>query len=396
MRRYIIPLLILTMVSSGRADAGKGDPVPDLVQGNNRFAFDLYGRLREQSGNLFLSPYSISTALAMTYAGARGETAEQMAETLHFPLPPERLQGPFGDLSQQINGPGENRPYTLSVANALWGQEDDHFLPEFIRLLEAHYGAGLRQVDFRSTEQARRTINAWVEEQTEGKIKEILKPPYPSPDTSLVLTNAIYFKGDWSNPFPKNATRVEDFTAGEGQKVRVPLMHQTGRFKYHDGGTFEALELPYAGDALSMVVLLPKKTDDLANLEGSLTAAKLDGLRPRHVAVAMPRFKMEAGFELQDELSGMGMPVAFGGKADFSGINGQRDLFISAVIHKAYVDVNEEGTEAAAATAVVMPRLAIRPEPVVSFRADHPFVFVIRDNRSGSILFLGRVMNPKG
>jgi serpin B len=241
-----------------------------------------------------------------------------------------------------------------------------------------------------------------VEEQTGGKIKNLLQPSHLSPNTSLVLTNAIYFKGDWSSPFSKAGTKDEVFTVTEDKRVPVPMMHRTGRLNYSDGEDFQALELPYAGDDLSMVIVLPKKMDGLARVEESLTSEKLSAwlakLGPRRVDVALPKFKVEAGFELQKVLPAMGMPLAFTGSADFSGIDGKRDLFISAVIHKAFVDVNEEGTEAAAATAVVLarPSAVVRPPPAVVFRADHPFAFLIRHNRSGSILFLGRVVNPRG
>ena len=402
MRYFAVIPMILGVVTMSRAeDVKAGDLQVKVAEGNNRFASDLYGRLRQQPGNLFLSPYSISTALAMTYAGARGETAGQMAKVLHFDVPADRMHVAFAAMIRQFNE-GEGRPYKLSVANALWGQEGDRFRPEFLGILADKYGAGMRQVDFRSSEQARGTINAWVEGETAGKIKDLIKPPSPSPDTSLVLTNAIYFKGSWADPFPEKATRDEHFAVTKDEPVRVPMMHQTRRFHYLDGGTFRALELPYAGKTLSMVVLLPKAVDGLAEFEGGLSAkglvGRLVGLRPRMVEVALPRFQMKASFELQDVLSKMGMPAAFGGGggADFSGINGKRDLSISAVIHEAIVDVNEEGTEAAAATAVLMPRSASIPEPTIVFRADHPFVFLIRDHRTGSILFLGRLVNPGG
>jgi serpin B len=400
MRRFALCLLILVMGPMSRAEGVKdGGPLAKVVEGNNRFALDLYGRLRDRSGNLFLSPYSLSTALAMTHAGARGETAEQMVATLHLSLPAGTLHAAFSALERQIKA-GAGRPYKLSVANALWGQEGEHFLPDFVKLLAENYGAGLRQVDFRSVEQACRTINTWVEEQTGGKIKDLLQPAHLSPNTSLVLTNAIYFKGDWASPFPKAATKDEMFTVTEDKRVPVPTMHRTGRLNYFDGGDFHALELPYAGNDLSMVIVLPKKVDGLARLEESLTSENLSAwlakLGPRRVDLALPRFRVEAGFELEKVLSAMGMPLAFTRSADFSGIDGKRELFISAVIHKAFVDVNEEGTEAAAATAVVIarPSAVVRPEPAVEFRADHPFAFLIRHNRSGSILFLGRVVNP--
>jgi serpin B len=391
---------VLTTLLTLAGLAGGDGSMTELVRGNTRFGFDLYGRLRAQSGNLFLSPYSISNALAMTYAGARGATAEQMARTLHFSQPPAELHPAWGTLIRQMNGKeAEARPYQLSIANALWGQQGDVFLPEFLKLIEANYGAALRQVDFRSTAQACRTINAWVEEQTRDKIKDLLKPELLGPDTSLVLTNAIYFKGTWADPFPRNATRDEEFTIGTGVKARVPMMHRGGRLGYLEGESFQALEIPYAGNTLSMTILLPRKNDGLPELEKALTAAKLADwlakLTPRRVDVALPRFKIEAAFELNDVLAAMGMPAAFD-DADFSGMNGKRDLFISAVVHKAFVDVNEEGTEAAAATGVVMTRAMAHVEPVTTFRADHPFVFLIREVRTGTILFLGRVADPRG
>jgi serpin B len=386
------------------------------VEGNTRFALDLYGRLREDQGNRFFSPYSVSTALAMTYAGARGETAREMAEVLHFTLPPDRLHPAFHALIDHINGasgtqPGgegkpkdQTRPYKLLTANALWGDRGDEFLPGFLDLVRSQYGAGLRPVDFRhAAEEARRTINAWVEEQTQGKIKDLIQPSDIDASTSLVLTNAIYFKGDWAHPFEESRTRKDaPFTTTGGRKVNVPLMTQTRPFPYLDGGTFQLLELPYARDELSMVVLLPKDVDGLPALEAQLSEANLTGWLGRTtrppVMVELPKFSLTETLQLADVLGRMGMPRAFDpARADFSGMNGKRDLSISRVIHKAFVDVNEKGTEAAAATAVTMTRAAaIVPPKPVTFRADHPFIFLIRDRATGSILFLGRLVEPKG
>jgi serpin B len=363
-----------------------------LVDGNTRFALNLYARLARGPGPVFFSPYSISTALAMTYEGARGETAEEMARTLHFPGPREQLHPAFKALAEQVGG--ESGPNQLLIANALWAQTGDRFLPEFFEALSANYGAEPRQVDFRrDTEGARRTINEWVEDRTQGKIQELLKPPHLSPLTALVLSNAIYFKGSWASPFHTERTRDEPFHVVEGQAVTAPMMHQEGRFPYFDGGRFQALELPYAGDDLAMVVVLPKETDGLAEVESSLSLAWRAKLGTQRVDVALPRFKLSGEFELSKALSDMGMPLAFTNRADFSGMTGSLDLSISVVAHKAYVDVNEEGTEAAAATAVTMSRGMAISRPV-AFRADHPFLFLIRDRRSGSVLFLGRVLNP--
>jgi serpin B len=397
-----IPLLALAALIAITPTSAAPVPPADeaaVVKGNNEFAFNLYARLRDKEGNLFCSPESISTALAMTYAGARGETAEQMAKTLHFTLAQERLHPAFHALIGTLNGGQKKRGFELRLANALWGQQGFDFLPAFLKLTHQNYGAGLREVDFRgNTEATRRTINAWVAKETQEKIKDLLKPGILDTNTRLVLTNAIYFKGDWEQQFKKGLTRVEPFHLSAGKEVKAPLMHQTADFRFLDGGSFQALELPYKGKQLSMVVLLPKKVDGLAELEKNLTAARLTQwlgkLHEQEVIVTLPKFKATSEFSLGDTLSAMGMPLAFTpGMADFSGMNGSRNLFIQAVVHKAFVDVNEQGTEAAASTgvAVGLASAPIRTE----FRADHPFVYLIRDTHSGSILFLGRMANPQ-
>jgi serpin B len=405
-----LPALLLLLGGDARAQDRKAD-VAAAVRDNTQAALDLYARLRDRDGNLFFAPYSLSTALAMTFAGARGETAEQMARTLHFTLPPPRLHPAFGELVKELGGSapflarltGPKRGYRLSTANALWGQRGYRFEADFLRLTRDYYGAGLGVVDFQGApEGARQAINAWAEKETQGRIKDLLPRDFLNSYTRLVLTNAVYFKGDWAGPFPKEATRAEPFHLGDGRDTRAALMHQTGEFGYHDGGTFKALELPYAGKQLSMVVLLPRRPEGLADLEKALTAdtlaGVLAGLRQQTVEVTLPRFQAAGQFKLKEALSGMGMPAAFGPRADFSGMIGrQPPVALGDVIHKAFVEVNEEGTEAAAATAVEAHTLAspttVRPLLVV-FRADHPFVFLIRDNRTGTILFLGRLVNP--
>ena len=367
-----------------------------VVQGNNAFALDLYAALRGNGGNLFVSPYSISTALAMTYAGARGETEAQMAKVLHLNLPQDRLHPAMGALVQELNARGKGK-YQLIVANALWGQKGYPFLQSFLGLNGKYYGAGLEQVDFvRDRNGSRKTINRWVEEQTQDKIKDLLKPPHITPLTTLVLTNAVYFKGNWASQFDKEHTRDDLFTLKSGKKIEMPMMHKTDEFGYMQADGLQVLELPYVGGDLSMLVLLPIRVDGLADIEKSLTVQNIAEwtrkLRKRKVIVALPRFKMTSEFELGRTLKAMGMPKAFSGAADFSGMTGRRDLFISEVVHKAFVEVNEEGTEAAAATAVIMERKAIS-RPAI-FRADHPFLFLIRDNRSKSILFVGRLEKP--
>jgi len=381
-----------------------------VVQNNNKFALELYGNLKAQQGNLFLSPYSISTALAMAYAGASGETEIQIAKTLNFYLysdsndTTEILYKPlfhktFGDIIHGLNEAGEKGNYELAVANALWGQKGYVFLKEFLALVKTNYDGNLEQVDFaRQTEAARNTINDWVENKTKDKIKELIKPGMLDTMTRLVLTNAIYFKGKWASEFKPERTQDAPFTLSGGEKIDVPMMNRTGQFGYMETDAMQVLELPYISDELSMVIFLPKQLEGIGEVEDELTSDNLSDrltkLRKREVEVWLPKFKMTSEFELAEVLAKMGMPDAFSGKADFSGMTGSRDFFISAVIHKAYVDVNEEGTEAAAATAVTMKLTSVGPKTPV-FKADHPFVFLIRDNITGSILFIGRVADPR-
>jgi serpin B len=379
--------------------------VKALVQGNDAFALDLYTRLSQGAGNRFFSPFSISTALAMTYAGAHGETALQMAKTLHFTLPPDQLHASFHRLvaeiqSRNATASSQSPDIQLFMANAIWAQRGEPILGDYQKRIEVNYQGGIYPVDFRSAaEAARQTINAWVEKQTKDKIKELLKPTHVNSSTVLILTNAIYFRGQWESQFHKQNTVPDGFHVSANESVRVDMMHQTSRFRYWDEGTFQALELPYRGGTVSMVIMLPKAVDGLAGIEAMCTESKLEGwlgkLSSHRVQVGLPKFRLTEGVELAEVLAAMGMPAAFHrGAADFSGMTGTRDLAISAVVHKAFVDVDETGTQAAAATGVAVGRtMAIAPPPVV-FRADHPFLFLIRDNRSGSILFLGRLVSP--
>jgi len=400
-------MLVVSALAARTAATKAGEKpavkIPDklmVVQGNNEFALDLYAKLREQKGNLFFSPYSISTALAMTYAGARGETEKQMADVLHFTLEQERLHPAFRALIKDLN-PGKKEGYELVTANALWAQRGYEFLKPFLELTQKHYGAGLKEANFAgNTEAARKTINTWVEQQTREKIKDLIQPGILTTLTRLVLTNAIYFKGDWASQFDQAQTKDAPFMLINGEKADVPTMNQTADFQYAEEKDFQALEMPYAGDRLAMTIFLPKKVDGIKALEKSLTEKNLRAwlrkLRQRKVRVSLPRFKMTSQFQLNEVLHSMGMTDAFDlRRADFSGMDGTRDLFIRAVIHKAFVEVNEEGTEAAAATAVVVALRSAPSRPPV-FRADHPFVFLIRDTGTNSILFLGRMMNPKG
>lgn len=376
----------------------------DVAVEANAFAADLYAKLAAgKQGNLFFSPYSIHSALAMTYAGARGTTAQQMAATLHYAMPPERMHGAYAGLMRNLNTVpklDDIEAYKLVVANALWGQKGYPFRPEFLTIARENYQAGLELLDFRTAaEPARLTINAWVEKQTQEKIKDLVPPGAISTDTRLVLTNAIYFKSNWAEKFAKKATKNEPFHVAAGKSVNVPMMRTQERFGYAEADGVKVLELPYMMHSLSMLVLLPEKAD---GLEKRLTAQNLGawtrGLANRPVKVWLPRFKVTDQFKLADTLRAMGMAKAFDPKkADFSGMTLSTDepLCISEVIHKAFVAVDEEGTEAVAATAVMMGVTAMpRPEEPVEFRADRPFIFIIRHNATGAVLFMGRVMDP--
>lgn len=403
MRKALAPFLaVLVMsvfMSSMRAEAKDGAEIESLVEGNSAFALHLYGKVKEKEGNLFFSPYSISTALAMTYAGARANTEKQMAEVLHFTLDQKRLHPRFAQLQTELTAVQEKGGVELSVANALWAQKGYVFLKEFLDVTKKTYGAVLNHVDFKTAhEAARRNINAWVEQKTEDKIKELIKPGVLSALTRLVLTNAIYFYGNWQSQFTKGLTKEDSFRLAPEKQVKVPMMTQKQLFRYMESDRLQILELPYVGNDLSMIVLLPKRVDGLTRLECELSTENLkawvDSLQKREILVFLPKFKMSSQFRLDKTLALMGMPDAFGEAADFSGMDGTKSLNISAVIHKAFVDVNEEGTEAAAATGVVVGIKSVAA-PLPVFRADHPFLFLIRHNPSGSILFFGRLMNPK-
>jgi len=381
---------------------------PDLAEqvgGNSAFAFDLYQALREKDGNLFYSPHSISLALAMTYAGARGETERQMAGALHFMLPQERLHPAFNSLDQALASRGQGAQgqdgegFRLNVVNAIWGQQGYEFLPAFLDLLAENYGAGLRVLDFASApEEARGTINEWVSQQTEERIKDLLPQGAVDALTRLVLTNAIYFNAAWADAFEAAQTQDGPFYLLDGSEVSVPLMRQTSGFGYAEGEGYQAVELPYDGRELAMVVLLPR-AGDFERFESALDAGRVEqivgSLEHQQVRLAMPRFEFESGFSLKEALAALGMADAFSEQADFSGMTGQRDLFISEVVHKAFVSVDENGTEAAAATAVIMKLTAAVEEPV-EVTMDRPFVFLIRDLETGAILFVGRVVDARG
>ncbi len=384
--------------SASKTQASLPPDLQAVVQGNTRFALDFYHQLQLSGGNLFFSPYSLSTALAMTYAGARGETAAQMARTLHFPPGQMQLHPAFAAMEAKLAKVEKKGQVQFKVANSLWPQEEYPFLEEFLALAQQFYGVRITALDYRKTEAARRTINTWVEDKTEHKITELIPPGLLNALTRLVLVNAIYFKGDWASRFNPLGTQPAPFWLTPEEQAPVPLMHHKAEFSYQKLDHFQVVALPYAGRALSMLVLLPDEVDGLAKLEAELTIENLDRwtreLYPEEVDLFLPRFSLTIPFRLSSLLQSLGMWDAFSDHADFSGMDGSRNLLIEEVLHKAYVQVNEEGTQAAAATAVVARWLSAEPIPVPVVRADHPFIFLIRENTTGSLLFIGRLVDP--
>ena len=397
--RFRIVLLIFFIATGGQTNAEENTMVEKMVLNNSSFAVGLYSHLKQIDGNLFFSPFSISAALAMTYAGAREKTANQMATALHFDQEPNQLHLSMGELISRLNAVQKESEVDLSVANAIWAQKGYQFLDEFFRVVQQSYQTDLNQVDFTTAaDAARQAINRWVEEQTHQKIKDLIPPGVLNALTRLVLVNAIYFKGFWDTQFKPEDTQEMAFWLSAETNVRVPMMHQEHQFGYWENEWLQMLEMPYKDEALSLIVLLPREKTEISVLEQKLTVENLmrwqGQLRKQKIELFFPKFKIEVQFNLGQTLSAMGMPDAFDpNRADFSAMIGKKDLFISAVIHKAFVEVNEEGTEAAAATGVVVGVTSI-PPPSPIFKADHPFVFFIRENASGSILFLGRVLDP--
>ncbi|MEM3421644.1 MAG: serpin family protein [Candidatus Hadarchaeum sp.] len=369
----------------------------ELVDGNSSFALDLYRVVRGSEGNLFFSPYSISLALAMTYAGARGSTAQEMAEVLHFTLPQERLHPAFNALDLALMAQNSEN-FRLNIANSIWGQIGFEFRQEFLDVLALNYGAGLRGLNFRENpESARVRINDWVSEQTKGKIKDLIPPGAIDALTRLVLTNAIYFNAVWEHQFSENLTADGVFTLLDGSQITVPTMSwpKGERIRYTEGEGYRAVELPYRDTTAAMLVILPESFEEF---EGTLTAGRLReivaSLESQNVIVKMPKFRFEFPLDLTETLAGMGMATAFSDQADFTGMAQDR-LKISKVLHKAFISVDEKGTEAAAATAVIMELTAVLPPPI-TVSMDRPFIFLIHDTSTGAVLFMGRVLDPSG
>jgi serpin B len=374
--------------------------ISGVATANNRFAIDLFAELRAEGNdgdNLMISPLSISTALAMTYAGARGNTAAQMAEVLHLDAAPagEEHAG-FGQLIVDLN---DDRPgYDLSVVNRLFGRQGFDFREAFLQQLAADYGAPLEQLDFGADpDGSRNHINSWVASQTNDRIKDLLPPGSVTGETRLVLTNAVYFNGKWRYQFDPNDTRDLPFHLADGSAPLTPTMYQEGEFAYGQFDGFQMLEMQYSGQDLSMVLMLPNERDGLPALEAAFTEelfrTNVGNLHPKEVEVFLPKFTFKDRANLNTPLQDLGMTDAFTDHADFSGMRDGGGLTITDVLHQTFIDFNESGTEAAGATGVVIGPTSVPPPPPI-FRADHPFLFALRDRHTGALLFLGRMADP--
>jgi serine protease inhibitor len=377
-----------------------GPPSPSVAEPVNRFAADLYPRLITGHGNLVCSPLSVYMALSMTAAGARGDTAREMSAVLQTPdASSPDAQTAAGDLLRRLQNSGQD--FQLCIANAVWAQEGFQCLPPFRKIMQNDYGTDLLRVDFRAQQRACGTINDWVSNHTQGKISQLFSPGNLPPDTKMALVSAIYFKADWLSPFPPELTRDGGFhVAGSAETQPRKMMRTSGFFGFFQNDQFQALELPYKGGKIAMLILLPRSVDGLGKLEAGFSAKMVSdaagGLRPAQVEATIPKFKFAVQVNLSAKLKDMGMPQAFEpNRSNFSGIDGQGDLFLSDAVHKAYISVDEQGTEAAAATGIVVMPTAVFANRRV-FTADHPFLLVIRDRGTGAMLFVGRVEDPTG
>lgn len=372
---------------------------PDLLSGNARFAANLYRELAGRSaGNVFFSPFGLSSVLALLGAGAAGATQDEMSAVLGLPLRDAGLHREFGLLARALDEAAGDR-VRWGAANALWPQKGVDLLPDFLRLAGDLYGAPVTPLDFADPVASAAAINRWVAARTEERIQDLVGRRDVEPPTRLVLTNAVYFKGDWAEPFDASLTEDSPFRLADGSTAPAPLMTQTGCFPYHEDDALQAVALPYDGRGFSLLVILPRAPDGLPSLERSLDDDRLASLsarlQPGDVQLFLPRFTVTSEFRADAALRTLGMPAAFTSEADFSGVTGGRDLFVSAVLHKSFVVVNEAGTEAAAATAVIAT-LGESPGTPRVFRADRPFLFLVQERRTGSILFFGRFANPRG
>jgi len=391
-------LLIIFLILMGKSEKGyKGEGVKEIIDSNNNFAFNLYFNLKEKEENIFFSPFSISSAFLLCYEGSKGNTKKEIEDVFGFP-PDENIRRPsFEKILKEINK--KDKKYILNSANALWIQKDYKILKEYKEIVKKYYLSEIENLDFiNEGEKSRRIINSWVEEKTQGKIKDLIPEGAIDVLTRAIITNAIYFKGKWLKEFKIENTYEGDFYINENDKIKVFMMRMEGEmFNYYEDEKVQVLEIPYTGDEISFFIFLPKSFD-INSINDYLNYEKFKEIKDKMVKeeidIHIPKFKIETKYFLNDVLYEMGIKDAFLDiKADFSGITGKKELYISKVLHKAFVEINEEGTEAAAATGIVMEITSVRLRKI--FKADHPFVFIIHENKYGNILFFGRIINPQ-
>jgi serpin B len=428
-RAWLGALLTGWMVLTGAAALGQAGPIPSparadaatpyavAAEGNNAFAFDLYARLMvrdAEMGNVCFSPYSISSALTMTRVGARGATGDAMSAVLHLPADVPAIEASYRALNRSLVGEEKKQGYALDVANALWGRKGSSFLPGYLDAVNKDFDGELTPVDFTDhAEDVRLQINRWVADKTHDEVKDLLSPGMVDPASRLILTNAIFFKGQWADPFDAKQTTKDDFRTRQGNLVKADMMHMNHRLLYAEDDLCQVVELPYRGNNVAMLVLLPKPDNTagdrdglpdplkigMMRLESALNSQYVDKLRShladRSVSLALPKWEVTKAATLENDLAQLGMKLAFSPQADFSGIDGEKDLFLSSVIHKAYVKVDEEGTQAAAASAIVMMGgPAPSAPPLATFTADHSFIYLIVHQPSSAVLFAGRMSDP--
>lgn len=397
MRKILLSAALSTLLAFPAVACNGENAMKSVSKANSDFAVKLYHQIRKGKGNLLISPYSITSAIAMTYAGANGNTAKEMADVLSI----SSIVDPHEQYKKLRTALEKRESVKLHVANSLWPQKEYSFLKEYIRFTKEKYGVDITPVDYKKkTEKARTLINSWVSEKTMEKIPELIPSGTLNSLTKMVLVNAIYFKGDWKTPFKKQTTTTETFFKADGSSVKTKLMFKSEKFLYKEELGLQVIEMPYTDDNISMVVLLPNKKSGIVDLENALTLENLkkwiSDLSLQKVNLHFPKFTLESGFLLGKKLAEMGMASAFNpNQADFSKMDGKKNnLFIGDVIHKTFIAVDEQGTEAAGATAVVMRAYASRPEPTPDFRADHPFIYLIMDRSTNTVLFMGRFSEP--
>ncbi len=407
--QIIVFLLTFSMISacrshkniSGHADIQTSKyTIESLAESNNLFAVDLFKQIQSKSENLIFSPYSIGTVLAMIYSGSGGKTAAEMSEVLYFPTQ-ELLDPVESTMRESMQATDTMQGTDFRLANAIWAQEDFSFLPDYLARVEKYYDAPLSLMDFVETsnrEESRKEINHWVEEKTNNRIQDLIQPGILDASTRLVLTNAIYFNGGWMFPFDTAATFPSLFHTSKQESIKTDFMHQTRSYPYYEDEEIQAISLPYKNKRMALMVILPKSIEGWRLISQVINYERINlvisGMGTREVQLALPKFRSELQINLRQELTSLGMGTAFNRHADLSGMTGEENLYVDEVIHKAFIEVNEMGTEAAAATAAIIGlKSSLRDDPV-RFNADHPFVFFLLDRQTGCIIFTGRLVKP--